>query len=218
MDQDYTKDELRLTYDLHVTPAMRKEQVGRISPDQHTLVGDRTLHLLSLTGLPGIFVGLAGTCGVLLAYWVIRQKWDYARTSLWLSYEAVILLFVAVGISVFFTARKARKRHEELWGPAARAVVKEMASPLAAGGVYTLILYRYEMISAIPGTMLIFYGLGLCAAAKYSRAEIRHLGWVEMVLGLSALVFTQQALLYWALGFGLAHVLYGALMYFKQEM
>jgi hypothetical protein len=197
---------------------MVREQGLREARDLRAVTDARSTHLLSLSGWSGIFVGILATGGVLFAKWVLSQEWENTATSVWLAIDALVVLVLAVGISVFITARRARRRHELLWSPAAQGIVKEMATPLAAGGVYTFILLRYQMVSAIPGTMLLFYGLGLCAAAKFTRPEIRHLGWVQIALGLASLHVTNQALLYWAMGFGLAHIFYGVLMYFKHEL
>ena len=194
------------------------EQGFRESRNLRAVTDERSTHLLSLSGWAGIVVGILATGGVLFAKWVLNQEWEGTTTSAWVGADALVVLILALGVSFLIAARRARKRHEVLWGPDAQNIVREMATPLAAGAVYTLILFRYQMISAIPGSMLLFYGLGLCAVAKFTRPEIRHLGWVQIALGLASLLVTEHALVYWAMGFCLAHVFYGALMYFKHEM
>ena len=65
--------------------------------------------------------------------------------------------------------------------------------------------------------MLIFYGLALINSSKYTFFEIRYLGIAEIVLGLIASVFVSSGLILWAAGFGLLHIIYGIIMYYKYE-
>ncbi|MGE5429024.1 MAG: hypothetical protein ACM3O8_14110, partial [Methylococcaceae bacterium] len=65
--------------------------------------------------------------------------------------------------------------------------------------------------------MLIFYGLALVNAGKFTLSEVHYLGITEIVLGLMAAVFINWGLLFWALGFGVMHIVYGMMMYYKYE-
>ena len=46
---------------------------------------------------------------------------------------------------------------------------------------------------------------------------VRYLGLSEIALGLISCFFIGYGLLFWALGFGVLHIVYGALMYNKYE-
>ena len=50
--------------------------------------------------------------------------------------------------------------------------------------------------------MLVFYGMALLNASKYTLPDIRYLGISEIILGLIGGVFTGYGLLLWAIGFG----------------
>jgi uncharacterized membrane protein HdeD (DUF308 family) len=63
--------------------------------------------------------------------------------------------------------------------------------------------------------MLIFYGLALVSAGKFTFGEIHYLGMLEVLTGLLALVFPSIALFLWAFGFGVLHILYGLIMHKK---
>jgi hypothetical protein len=63
--------------------------------------------------------------------------------------------------------------------------------------------------------MLIFYGLALVSAGKFTFGEIPYLGILEVLTGILALVFPGLALFLWAFGFGLLHILYGLIMHRK---
>jgi hypothetical protein len=67
-----------------------------------------------------------------------------------------------------------------------------------------------------PAT-LIFYGLALVNAGKYTIKEIRYLGITEIALGILASFVVGYGLIFWSLGFGVLHIAYGLTMYWKYE-
>ena len=92
-----------------------------------------------------------------------------------------------------------------------------LSIPLVAGGIYCFILFHYRVVGLIAPATLIFYGLALLSASKYTLDEIKYLGFCEVALGLIASVFIGYGLLFWAIGFGVLHIVYGALMYNKYD-
>jgi hypothetical protein len=91
------------------------------------------------------------------------------------------------------------------------------AVPVVTGGIMTLLMLYHGVLWLVPATMLIFYGLGLYAAGSFTFGEIRGVGMLEVLLGLLAAVVPEFGLLLWAAGFGLLHIGYGLLLYFKYE-
>jgi len=67
-----------------------------------------------------------------------------------------------------------------------------------------------------PSTLL-FYGLALINASKYTFDELRYLGIAEIVLGIIACFLVGYGLIFWTVGFGFLHIIYGTFMYFKYE-
>ncbi len=89
--------------------------------------------------------------------------------------------------------------------------------PLAAGGIFSLIFLLKGNVEIVISSTLIFYGLGLVNASKYTFSEIHYLGIVQVVLGLLAAVYTHNNILFWALGFGFFHIVFGLIMYIKYD-
>jgi hypothetical protein len=179
---------------------------------------EKSSRFLSLSGLSGVLAGFVGTGAALAADAVLDSGRDEPSKVLWIGGIGLSAMLLAVAASVLLSIRLARKRGQTAWGPPARDVVREMATPLVAGGLFCLVLVMHRMYVAVPGSLLVFYGLALAAAGKSTREEVRWLGWVEIALGMLAFTYTQFALLYWAAGFGIVHILYGGLMYFKYEL
>ena len=92
-----------------------------------------------------------------------------------------------------------------------------IAAPLGAGGIFCLALMFYGLPGLVaPGT-LVFYGLALLNASKYTLDEIRWLGLSELALGLIAIFSLHAGLMFWALGFGVLHIVYGGVMWMRHE-
>ena len=71
------------------------------------------------------------------------------------------------------------------------------------------------MYGLVAPATLIFYGLGLISVSKYSYDELELLGFVELFLGVVSSYFMGEGLLFWVIGFGLAHIIFGLYLYLK---
>lgn len=208
----------------------QKEHLDNLS-EIRTLM-ERSSRFLSLSGISGISAGLIALIGVIAAS--IYQGYsifEKARVSkllepsgginmeslIFFFVDAVIVIVLALSISIFFTIRKAKKRELPVWDSSAKRLVWNLMIPLTTGGIFCLVLVYYGIVFLIAPAMLIFYGLSLVNAGKYTHREISLLGILEILLGLVALLFIGYGLLFWAIGFGLFHIIYGTYMYFKYE-
>jgi hypothetical protein len=131
--------------------------------------------------------------------------------------DAVIVLVFALAAGLYFTTRKARKKGLRVWDNTAKRMLANLFLPLVAGGVFCLILLYHGIIFLVAPATLIFYGLALINASKYTLPDVRYLGVSEILLGLLGSVFVGYGLIIWAVGFGILHIIYGSAMYFKYE-
>lgn len=189
---------------------------------------ERSSSFISLSGLSGIS---AGIMGLVMAYMLNIKVGAYLSFSnkivatpdlrqeqiIYVLILSVIVLTVTFAATIFFTARKARKNGIPAWGIPARNLLINLFIPLVCGGIFcSILLYHYYDFIVLP-SMLIFYGLALLNAGKYTLSEIRWLGISEITLGLAALLFLDHALYFWAAGFGIINIIYGTVMYFRHE-
>lgn len=129
----------------------------------------------------------------------------------------IITLAAAVLTGIILTIRKAKKHNEKIWDPTSRRLIANFAIPLAAGGIFCLVLLQYGIIGLVAPCTLIFYGLALVNASKYTLGDIKYLGLANVIIGLISTQFIGYGLFFWALGFGVLHIIYGSLMYFKYD-
>ena len=194
---------------------------------------ERSSRFISLSGLAGVVAGMAALVGAGLAFYYFgktpfdgridysdlsRTSWMKAMPPLqfYLINAGSVLLFSIIS-SIYLTTRTARKNGQKVWDATTRRLLINLLIPLAAGGIYCLILLRHQLHWMVAPTTLIFYGLGLLNAGKYTLNDIRYLGICEIVLGLMAMMIPGYGLEFWAIGFGVLHILYGTYMYFKYE-
>ncbi|MEM9051055.1 MAG: hypothetical protein AAGC47_03290 [Bacteroidota bacterium] len=185
---------------------------------------NRSSRFISLSGLSGVSAGLSALLGAYWAYQSIYSGQDYLgyRVAI-LDFETIIELMVivcttlvlALGSGFYFTSREAKKKKQKMWDNRTKRLLINLAIPLFFGGVFCLILLSKGYLSILAPLTLIFYGLALVNASKYTLPELRSLGILELVLGLFATYFIGYGLIYWAIGFGLLHIVYGLLMHLK---
>lgn len=193
---------------------------------------EQSSRFISLSGLAGIFVGTVALIGTLIAFFGLNYDQRYFGITLQpeadLSLQApatlsqlillaLAVLFVSVGGSILFTPQKARKKELPLWNSAARRMLGHLLLPLAAGGLFILILLYHQLFLMIAPVTLIFYGLALVNASKFTLPEIAGLGVTQIIIGLLGAFFAGYGLLFWAAGFGLLHIGYGVFMYYRHE-
>jgi hypothetical protein len=189
----------------------------------------RSSRFISLSGLSGVFAGVTALVGAYFAnqsvntYKLANITETYTTSGLWLEGRlmliAVVVLVVALLGGVFFTYRQSKRKQLPIWDATTKNLLINLFIPLATGGVFILALlanYRGALMLVAPST-LIFYGLALINASKYTYSDIRFLGICEVTLGTIALFYPGFGLYFWTIGFGILHILYGAIMFFKYE-
>ncbi|MGB1247281.1 MAG: hypothetical protein ACPG4Z_00240 [Chitinophagales bacterium] len=199
---------------------------------------ERSSRFISLSGLSGVFAGIFALIGGFAAMYKMTGNLSpisYANRYsinistdfiLFILLDAIIVLVLSLSLAVFFTTRKAKKQGLPLWDEKAFRVIINLLIPLCVGGVFCLILLYHsvtlttiypKMFALVAPVTLLFYGLALFNAGKYTLDEVRWLGLSEIVLGLAGCIFLGYGLLFWLFGFGVLHIFYGLLMYFKYE-
>jgi hypothetical protein len=78
-------------------------------------------------------------------------------------------------------------------------------------------MLKLEYYVLIPPACLIFYGLALVNASKYTLGEVRYLGYGQLILGVINIWLPEYGLYFWAAGFGVLHIVYGLVMWYRYE-
>jgi len=182
----------------------------------------KSTQFISLSGLSGIIIGIYALTAAFIAYLVIHDHHSAYITLESSTFKKLLLIALSVLIismitGVIFTIRKAKKKNLSVLSKPAIQLLLNFSIPLLAGGVFSILLLRNGYYGLIGATTLIFYGLACVNASKYTFRDIRHLGIIQVILGLISVEFPGNSLYFWAVGFGVCHIIYGALMYYKYD-
>ena len=192
----------------------------------------RSSRFLSFSGLSGVAAGIIALIGAIVAYIYLEAnifrtptysfdsnniKWGMTALT-FIILDASIVLIAALAIGTYFSREKAKKMGYKFWDKTGERLAINIFIPMATGGLFCLILiFKYGLIGLIAPLCLIFYGLTLVNASKYTFDDIKYLGFIEIGLGLVATLYLGYGLFFWAIGFGVLHIIYGIFMYLKYD-
>ena len=190
---------------------------------------ERSSKFISLSGLTGVFAGMFALVGAAAAYFYLANSFGFhfiydnlppeqkSDVLMFFCVDAFLVLTLTVGFGIWLSARKSKKTGQSVLDKTAIRMLVNLAIPLLTGGIFCIALIWHGIIGLVAPAMLIFYGLSLINASKYTIGDTRYLGYIEVVLGLTCCFFIGYGLLFWAVGFGFFHIAYGLFMYYIYE-
>ena len=155
---------------------------------------NRSSRFISLSGWSGVSAGIIALLGAYLAYQTVYASQDYLgyRKVELTKENLIILLGIAIGVlilslvsSVYFTVIKAKRIKQKLWDAQTKRLLTNLLIPLVTGGVLCLMLLLKGYLGFVAPFTLIFYGLALVNASKFTVHDMRSLGIIEIALGLT---------------------------------
>lgn len=207
-----------------------KEQLEAIK-DMRNLM-ERSSRFLSLSGLSGVVIGIFALVGLSALYLkldlsplhtgfqekMIALDGNYKDDVFqFILLDALAILIASLAVGTWMSVNRSKKLNLPSWDPAAKRLVINLMIPLVAGGLLCLIFIQKGDLTNLAPITLLFYGLALVNASKYTVDEIRNLGIIEIILGLLAFWELQFALLFWGIGFGILHIIYGIFIHTKHQ-
>jgi len=182
----------------------------------------RSSRFISLSGLSGIFAGLYAISGALLAYFFIFPKPGEVLTLNSWNFKMLLILLASVALlsivtAFLLTSQKAKKNKEKIWNITTQRLLINFLIPLVTGGIYIIIKLNSQHYGLTASLMLIFYGLALVNASKFTIGNVKYLGYAEIIIGLICAAIPGFGFWFWIIGFGVLHIIYGSFMYFQEK-
>jgi hypothetical protein len=186
-------------------------------------VMEESSRFLSLSGLSGVFAGIFALLGAAAAYifflggqGVLSAEKIYSHKT-GLGIDALFVLVLAIAVSLYLSYRKSARKGTGMWTPVSKRLLISFLVPLVTGGILIIILcFQHNWLLIIP-SMLIFYGIALVGAGKFTYNEVFYLGLSEIITGLLSAIAPTFGLFFWAFGFGVLHMGYGLFLFRKYE-
>ncbi|MBS1510594.1 MAG: hypothetical protein JST86_07140 [Bacteroidetes bacterium] len=213
---------------------MNEQQQSLQDIQQIKQMMERSSRFISLSGLSGV---AAGVCALVGAWFGGKVVWDSGGPAAFRDaaskslpteslaelmghklFHIALLTFIAAFLSSFlFTYLRSKKNNIPMWGYTSKRLMVNVAVPMVAGGIYLFRQIQFGNIGLIAPGCLIFYGLALVNAGKYTLGEIRYLGYSQLLLGIINCWFVGYGIYFWATGFGILHIIYGIVMWYRYE-
>jgi hypothetical protein len=183
---------------------------------------ERSSKFVWISGWAGIIAGFFALTGAYIAYAIFNFNPDVIDYQPANGMQPVIFLGIAIWVlaaaaATLLSYNQAKHHREKLWNATSRRLLYNMSVPFFAGGLLILILIAKNMVGLVAPISLVFYGLAVYNASKYTFEEVGIMGIVQIILGLAGAWFIQYGLLIWALGFGVVHIIYGICILFKYK-
>lgn len=205
---------------------------------------ERSSRFISLSGWSGVAAGVCALVGACVAFPYIHGNFkglfpqdrmelisfghgqsivqQYSSTfegivSTPLFWIAACVFVAAFSTAFLFTYQKSKQQGIPIWGNTSKRLMVSVAIPITAAIIFVYRMIALGLFGLVAPACLLFYGLALLNASKYTFKEIRYLGLAQIVLGLVNAWEIGYGLYFWAFGFGVLHIVYGVLMWYKYE-
>lgn len=183
---------------------------------------ERSSRFISLSGLSGILAGVYALIGAGYAYWLVEtSRPGYltldGKVFKYVLIDLIIVITLITLTGILLTTRKAKKENRPIWDSSSRRLVINFLIPVLTGIFYSIIILKQQKYGQTGALMLIFYGLGLVNASKYTLSNIKYLGYSEIILGLICVYYPGYGFWLWTIGFGFLHIIYGTYMHLKYD-
>jgi len=124
---------------------------------------------------------------------------------------------LSVITAYLLTTQKAKRHNVKIWDATTKRLLINFLIPLVTGGIYILIKLNSQHYGLTASLMLIFYGLALVNASKYTIGNVKYLGYIEIIAGLICAALPGYGFWFWIFGFGVMHIIYGSVMYMQEK-
>lgn len=187
---------------------------------------ERSTKFISLSGLSGVLAGIYALTGAFIGYNIIykdgnelggSQLYIDASNGYKIVLTAIIILAVSILTGFILSINQSKKLGQNFWNAGSRRLFGSLAIPLVVGGLFLLILMYNGDFQYIAPTCLIFYGLALVSGSQFTYSDVKYLGFLEIILGFICAIFPGYGIIFWAIGFGVLHILYGTIMHLKYK-
>jgi hypothetical protein len=169
---------------------------------------ERSQSFTAVSGLGGVLMGLIALGATFLA---LRAETTGAWVAVWMGAAALSLSTALAAMTL-----KARAVGGSLLVGAGKKFAWNLTPPLLVGGVLTLAMTQAGAAELLPGVWLLLYGTGVVTGGAFSVRVVPLMGLTFMLVGAAAL-FAPAAWgnLFMAGGFGLLHIVFGAVIWRK---
>ena len=193
---------------------------------------EKSSKILTLSGMSAIFVGIYACIAAVISYYILGGEWVLAggfielpqlnvntpyKLRLVLIFASLLIILCLATVFLFSYRKAKRNKQRFVFDRTAKRLLWSFFLPMITGGILCLSLIWHQHYGMTSSIMLIFYGIALINVSSYTYSNTRYLGYFQLLIGLADSFIEGYALLFWTLGFGIAHIVYGIFFYLKYD-
>mgnify|MGYP005893539815 FL=1 len=178
---------------------------------------EKSSKFISVSGLAAILAGIYALAGAYIATLVITPETYLIVTLEFMAIIALSVLAAAAVTAGILSYCKSKKTGQSFFSRLTYRALWNFSLPMLTGGALCISLLLHGYYDILSSVMLLFYGLTLVNVSKFTYANIAWLGYAFICLGVIDSFWEGHALLFWTIGFGGFHILYGILFYLHYE-
>lgn len=178
---------------------------------------EKSSKFLSFSGIIAIMAGIYSLAGAYLAVRITSQQPTSIRELEHLIIVASLVLVTSATTACILSYYKSKKMKQPFFSKLTYRAFWNFSLPMLTGGIFCISVLGHGYFALLSSIMLLFYGLTLVNVSKFTYSNIAWLGYAFICLGILDSFFEGHALLFWTIGFGGFHLLYGILFYLHYE-
>ena len=178
---------------------------------------EKSSKFISVSGIAAILAGIYALAGAYIATQVITSDMYLSDTLKLMAIIAMAVLAAAAVTAGILSYCKSQKTGQKFFSRLTYRALWNFSLPMLTGGALCISLLLHGYYDILSSVMLLFYGLTLVNVSKFTYANIAWLGYAFICLGVIDSFWEGHALLFWTIGFGGFHILYGILFYLHYE-
>ncbi len=174
---------------------------------------EKSSKFISISGFAAIMAGIYASIGASIIVLI---------PSLTDTLEPMIIVAAAVLAASAITAcilsyNKSKRMRQKFFSKLAYRALWNFSLPMLTGGILCISILCHGYYGIVSSITLLFYGLTLVNVSKFTYSNIAWLGYAFICLGIIDSFWEGHSLLFWTIGFGGFHILYGILFYIHYE-
>ena len=178
---------------------------------------EKSSKFISVSGLAAILAGIYALAGAYIATLVITPETYLIVTLEFMAIIALSVLAAAAVTAGILSYCKSKKTGQSFFSRLTYRALWNFSLPMLAGGIVCISILMHEYYDILASVMLLFYGLALVNTSKFTYSSVAWLGYAFLCLGIADCFFEGHGLMFWTIGFGGFHILYGMLFYLQYE-
>ena len=178
---------------------------------------EKSSKFISVSGLAAILAGIYALAGAYIATQVITPETHLIVTLEFMAIIALSVLAAAAVTAGILSYCKSQKTGQSFFSRLTYRALWNFSLPMLTGGIVCISILMHEYYDILASVMLLFYGLALVNASKFTYSSVAWLGYAFICLGAVDCFWAGHSLLFWTIGFGGFHILFGILFYLHYE-